>query len=491
MTTSTLRPNATVTAGSGVTYTGGANWTAVVADDSDATYATLPAGSIATLGLGTVSLPTGAVTKSLVVRFRLRSVTGSTAPSMFAMSSGSQVAWVQTTATTTITTYTGSSAAVNLTQAQVDALQLKVQSNTLGDVRFVELYADLTYATVPTVTLLTPTGTITTSEATATWTYTQGSDGGAQSRFQVKVFDSVTIAGGGFDPDTSTALYDSGEVASSADEHTTGTLPEGTNHGCYVRVAQTINGSLHWSDWDSNTFTVDYAAPVVATLGGTNNNATGTIAVTVGRDTGGLAWDAVTVERTDDLGVSFVFVRGATSAAASGNTFNVTDYEAPHSTNVSYRARGEAGGVLGNWFLSADLEQWTSTDVWLKSPADSTANLAVTLMEVPTFETSETLSTTLLLRTTTTAAADNLEELLGGPRQSGVFHVLGGTHPVVVQDNGTALLFQTPPSWGVGERWLAVLSYSKSALGAPNKAGNVYRQWSVEVVEVDRPPEAS
>jgi len=486
VTTSVLRPDGTINAG-GATFVVGANWQACTNDDSDTSWAVLAAGAQALLTLGTVSLPAGAVTKQARVRMRARSDSASSMATASLFVDGFKTAMVQAGTTTAITSYTGAYVPAVWTQAQVDGLTLQEDvTHASIATRYVELYVDLVYATVPTVVILSPTGTTALSSPTVQWTYTQGSDGGPQSRYRAKVFTAAVIAGGGFDPETSTAVYDSGEVASSATSHVVGPFNDMVNCGAYVKVAQTVNGAAQWSAWDPQTFTVDITAPEVLSVVPTAG--TGNISVVVNRNTGTAAWTMVTVERSTDSGTTWTFVRGATRAAASGNTFTVVDYEAPYSTNVLYRAQAADATTSSVPVNAASQVQWTSTSAWLKNLDNPTLNLPVRFRQTPELSTSDTSTVSLVLKTDTVAESDALEALLGPPRRTGVFHVLGADMPVVVADSGSPLLVQFPPAWGIGEMWLAVLRYSKQHLDT-RLVANLRRVFNVELVEIERPPD--
>lgn len=489
MTVSTLRPDGTTSAGS-ASFTGGATWQAVTSDDSDASYATMSAGLIAVLTSGTVSLPAGAVTKQVRTRMRIRADSATSTAAFRVQSGGLDVAGVVASPTTAIVTYTGNYYPTTWTQTQIDGLVLQVANEHASVAcRYLELYVDLMYATVPTVVVNAPTGTTTLSLPTATWTYTQGSDGGPQSRYWWKVFDSATYGGGGFDPETSTPLFNSGEVVSNATEAKIGPFAtDGTNHRVYMKVAQTINGVAHWSAWASSTFTVDVTTPLVSSVVPTAG--TGNISVVVNRNTGAAAWTMVTVERSVDSGTTWTFVRGATRAAASGNTFTIVDYEAPHSTNVLYRGQALDATTYSPFVNAGSQLQWTSTSAWLKSINSVTLNKAVTLKEAFAYEVEV---------------------------RSGVFQVLGRNAPVVISDTastrrgqlmfqtitraqadelkallriGGVLLLQSPDAWDIAEGWFVVQGYGRTHL-APEASRTAQRVWSVNVVEVDRPPDTS
>lgn len=486
MTVNTIRPDGTSSAGS-ATFTGGVTWQAVTSDDSDASYATQPVGDGgAFLHNSTFTLPAGNVVKQVRVRMRVRADSGT---SVVKVRDNTTQAVVQATATTTITTYTGAYLPFTLTQADIDSTRMLVETLSGASSRVVELYTDVMHASQPTVNIYAPTGTQITSLTMVSWTYTQGSDGGPQSRYRVKVFTAATIAGGGFNPETSASVYDSGEVVSSATDHIVGPfVTDMVNCGAYVKAAQTINGSPHWSAWDSQTFTVDITTPDVTSVVPSPIN--GAISVVVNRNTGGPAWTAVTVERSRDSGTTWEFVRGATQAAASGNTFTVVDYEAPHSTNVLYRAQAHDATTYSSYVQAASQVQWTHTDAWLKDLTTPGSNRPVELRATPDVASADTRTVSLTVKTDTAAEADALETLLGPPRRVGVFHVLGADLPVVVTDNGSVMLFQAPTAWSLGERWLVMQRYTKQHLDT-RLAANTRRIYQLEMVEVERPPDTS
>jgi hypothetical protein len=500
VTTNVVRPDGTTSAGD-ATFTGGATWQAVTADDSDASYAEL--GTSAVLTAGTFTLDSGNVTKQARVRARCRSVTGTQIFSVITYTPSGGLATLTATATTTITTYTSAYSVCTLTQADIDGLVFQVIPKPVvaTDVRFVELYIDVIEVGQPTTVISAPTGTVTTSSPTATFSYTQGSDGGAKTHHRIKVFTDAVFDGGGFDPDTSTAIYDSGEVASSSTSVVFGPVADGTDHHLHVKVAQTINSNPHWSAWDEQIFTLDTNGPDVTSITAVATSASGFITVTVNRNTGGAAWDTVTVERSEDAGTTWLPVRGATEttetntfATFAANTFTVIDYEAPNGTSVVYRARGQLTTQVGAWSSNSASTSWSSTSVWLKNTADPTANVTVAVPGVGEYSLDETRTQSLQFQTSTANGATALESLLGPIRRTGVFHVLGASYPVTVADNGDILLLQYPASFGLDDLYVAVTGWTRGFVvpARDQRSTNlVYRLFNVDTVEVDRPADTT
>lgn len=258
MATVTVRPDATSSQTGAVT--GAANAHSALSDNSDSSYLVGYTG----VSLAAPSaLPSGAVWKEAKVRMRSKK-TGATNGRIWTAWGASAVpttvtpgpftiSWSSFT-TTVLGTYTISTApSTNSgTFTLVDAASTQAS----------ELYVDYVYVAKPTLTVENPSGAYADNDQPdVTWTPTFDADGGAQTRYQVKVFSSAQYSAGGFSAATSTATYDSGQVASAA---VTQALPEALEDGvyrAYVRVAQTVNGSLHWSDYAFSQFVITALPP--------------------------------------------------------------------------------------------------------------------------------------------------------------------------------------------------------------------------------------
>ncbi len=381
MTTDTLRPDSTISS-SGIVRTGGSTIHGVLADNSDGTYisGTLDpdisryVGSVR-LGFDTTPLPAGAVTKTIQIRVR---ATGGG----FTIVVGGDVPGT----TLNILSLSEATApqAISWTQSQIDALQVTL--DLLGDsVTLYEVYADLTYAEKPVALVSAPTGVVTTtSQPAITWSHTAGDDdGGPQSRYRVKVFSAAQYGAGGFNPQTSPATYDSGEQLGPATSATPTALPTAGTWRAYVRTAQTVNGQPQWSDWAFSAFTTSYTEPTIAAVAVTANTAQARFDVLVTRTVMSPTWIGCDVQRSTDGGATWVFVRGATNAPASGTTFAVTDYEAPFATSTLYRARAVSALITGPW-LVATAATITPTTAWLKAVSVPSLNIPVCLRDAPT-----------------------------------------------------------------------------------------------------------
>lgn len=493
MSSTTLRPNATTSAPTSVT--GAASAHAATSDDSDSSYFTVDDSNVpGVVGLGTTTLASGAITKQYRTRYRGRN-TSADPNDLFAVEiitkSTATLGTQSVTVDETVTTYTGGYVPVTLTQAQIDDLNLTVSSPDSDSIRAYELYLDLVYVTQPstTVTAVSPDPYTASTLVPIAWTNTLDSDGGPATRYEIKVFTDAQYGTGGFDPDTSTPYYTTGEVVSSALTANVGPLENGDTYRAYVRVAQTVNGASHWSDWAYDEFTMNVTTSDVDTVTAAADNGNGAIDVTVAWDSASTGWEYMEVQRSIDGGATWADVRGATYVATtdSGATdFTVTDYEVPNGTSVLYRARAtylsSSLQITGAWVQSSSVS-WTSTDTFLKDPNDPSLNMVVKLTSAP---------------------------LESYPVRQGVFTPLGAVHPVVISDTrneatGTVgfwvntitdvadlksllakpvLLLHAPSTDDFGFEYFAPGRVDRGRVPAPLRRKE---RWTVEYVEVDAP----
>ena len=504
-----LRPNGTITAADSLT--GGATAHAVTSDDSDASYFT--DNDTVVLDFGTTTVGTGSIIKQFRFRWRGR---GDAGLAIAKVGIGDLYSLTYTDVTTTLATRTAAyitpSAPVPAgvfsgtvqdvidllgVQGFVDALTMEfdpgygVLAFGADAMRGYEAYIDLVYVTIPVAVVTAVTDPYTASTIVPiAWTNTLDSDGGAQTRYEVKVFTDAQYGAGGFDPATSTPYYTTGEVISSALTANVGPLENADTYRAYVRVAQTVNGASHWSAWAFDEFTMDVSTADVDTVVGSPGPSESSILVTVTRDGASEAWEFVEVQRSIDAGTTWTDVRGATYVDSTGNatTFTVTDYETPNGQATLYRARATylSSGlpITGSWTTSASIS-WASDLTWLKAPTDPTLNMTLCMSARMPYRRN---------------------------RRSGVFQVLGRAAPVVVSDvrssrsgslivetdttdeaddlvalldGSPIVLVQFPPEFDIDDKYIAVLSDEE--LFRSMVAGNVWREWSIEYVEVNAP----
>lgn len=154
------------------------------------------------------------------------------------------------------------------TEAAANALRVRLEEGGGGATapEVAEYYAEVDIRTQPTVSIITPTAgqRVFSQQPTVTWTY--NAQGDTISRHRVKVFTAAVVGGGGFDPETSSAVYDSGNVAGAAtSKQCTATLAYGGSYYFYVKTATDFNGADWWSAWASRQFYVN-SPPTVSNV---------------------------------------------------------------------------------------------------------------------------------------------------------------------------------------------------------------------------------
>lgn len=351
MTVSILRPTSTINNTGALT--GGATAHAVLSDDSDASYVDLDFTEQAAVGLTDLTLPASAVIKRATVRIRGLSTLGSSlATSLDVTDDVNAVTVINWASPTTVTILTND---VSLTDAEVDGANLFFSTNGSNAIRLHEAYLDIIYVTIPTVVITSPTGTITDDDTpTVAWTPSFDSDGGAQTHFR-----AVYMANGQH-PDTGTPVSDSGIVATNdAFWIPDDPIPNAT-YDIYVRVAQTVNGSLHWSAWDEQADVIlNVPAPTVpSSITVTLDNPNGRIKIEAAEGAVGTAFtDYFQVQRSIDAGATWEDIR--TSEGIDGiiplitvvatGTFSDAADATSHAANLP----APLGGILENDLLIA------------------------------------------------------------------------------------------------------------------------------------------
>lgn len=313
MTISTLRPNGT-TSNTG-TLTGGATAHAVLSDDSDSSYVDYAsAGQASVLALGDLTLPAGAVVKSLKIRLRVQLATPTASELTAKIVAGAKTS----TATLTVSNYRSppfsvtwlTLASAGISDANVDGATLTISKVAAGaHVQVYEAYVDATYVVKPVVAVDAPSGTVTdTNRPTVSWTNTFDADGGEQTILALKVFTAAQYGAGGFNPETSTPFENRGGFFAGSSLQVNSILADGT-YRAYVKTGQTVNGVFHWSDWAFTEFTVSVALPATPTLTATADNANARIALAVADAAGVASTDAFELERSLDAGTTWEAVR--------------------------------------------------------------------------------------------------------------------------------------------------------------------------------------
>lgn len=355
MTVSTLRPNAT-TANTG-TLTGAGSAHAALSDDSDASYINLASGNAASGGLEDLTLPAGAIIKDIAIRARVAAPSGTSQLTAdvvdYLNGSLSGVNW------SVPTTVTVSSVLLDLpSDSELDSASWRTTPALASNpIRVYEFYVDATYVALPVVSADAPTGTVTdTNQPTVIWSNTLDSDGGAQTYYEVKVYTDAEYGAGGFSPDTSTPTATSGITAGAALSWQLNELLPDDTYRAYVRVAQTVNSTTHWSAWDTADFVVDVDLPGIPTFVATADNANARIALAITDNPGTVSTDLLELQRSLDAGTTWESVRTLDGNGLLDVPFVVavgTFSDSGDSTSHALVLPSPVGGVLTDDLLVA------------------------------------------------------------------------------------------------------------------------------------------
>jgi hypothetical protein len=371
MAVTTVRPNATATGASLYSITGGSGSIhAALSDNSDSTYikkATAVVGSgEVVLDMGTTTISASQRVKQVRVRARCSTPNDSGKMNIYLGSridnanyffSGLAIRGTNSIATFVGPYYNSAPNGQSWTQASINGLRVKVEDykDTTDSGSTFELYVDVDIAAQPTVTVTAPTGTITTSAAPdVTWTFAD-SDGETQSFYQIKVFSAAQYGAGGFDPATSAATWDSGEIGSGDQAGVVGQLLNAGTYRAYVRVAKSVNGAPFWSDYDYEGFVLSYTAPTIPTMAVAWSATLGKASFTLtGAAPTGYSSQYYDIHRSDDGGVVYDGLRNGEALVPNGSYIaTAEDYEAPRGIVAYYRCRAVGVDASSNEFPSA------------------------------------------------------------------------------------------------------------------------------------------
>jgi hypothetical protein len=521
--TATLRPNGTVqTFG---TVVGAASGHAALSDNSDASYIDIPLDEY---DMATTAFPAGSQIRSVTQRLRYLAndafFTTAMVLSHRVGASGTVSPNTSVPNSAVITTNSGAARTVNpdgnpWTQADIDGLHFILtalnSNSSIYTTRAHEAYIDVLYNERPTAVVTAPAegGSVTTTtQPTVTWTYADP-EADAQERYRVKVFSAAQYGAGGFDPETSTATWDSGDVFSAATSVVVASpLVNGVTYRAYVKVGDvTPSGySAKWSTWDSNTFTIAVTPPgtptVTAVAAAAGSTMGGT--VTSGSIPAGGSGHRFELQRSVDGGASWQTVRGYTAkqfgagTGGAGTAVAFVDYEVPRGRSVSYRARSTAdvtGSPITSAFSAGTVAVLQPVDApcaYLKSPSDPTKNITVDVAETRLASTSD-LPLSIFY-----AEGRALPIVHSADVKGEDFDVLRFSFPTdaafeafeVLRARSEPLLLQLPHGDATGvyadreQRWVklgkrSVVRYTYSAMNAAQ-----IRTATVRAIEVAEPP---
>lgn len=129
-------------------------------------------------------------------------------------------------------------------------------TDTSGDYLYDSYHITFAPNSAPTSTTTGPSGTVsTTNQPNVTWTYSDA-DGDAQTHYWVKVFALADTTLPGFDPETFTPVWSSGDVTSAATSAQVGIPLSATSFKAYTKVRDAFNSfGTVWSAGPTFTIT--------------------------------------------------------------------------------------------------------------------------------------------------------------------------------------------------------------------------------------------
>lgn len=415
---STVRANATVQQGAFTTLVGGASAHAVLGDavgtagDADGTAVDITAsGYDATRGvildLPAFTIPASARITGVRIRFRARDNSSFPFDSLVrakprlvspfgtgVYQEGVGVAsnWGATTMTYYVGAYEVSNPfGVEWTTADLGNLQVLITAQTQffgSGGRVSEVWVDAQYDEQPSMVVTAPAeaAALATSMPTVGFTYSDP-DGSPLASIRVKVFSSAQYGAGGFDPETSAAMVDSGWVGSTnPGAYSVTTALTNGSYRAYAKARHSFGSGYFESPWDFNTFTINVTPPPTPTVTITPNTSLATNTVTALRGGTTPATEAYDFESSDDGGATWVPLRYG-SVAGAGTQVQTIDHEAPPNVARRYRARAwrTAGGfrLYSDW--SAVVLSTLAVSRWWLFDATASTNGVPVVVEGDTF----------------------------------------------------------------------------------------------------------
>jgi hypothetical protein len=358
-----LNPNATAAGASLYAITGGsANIQTALSDSSDGTYVqknnTVLGGADLIMDFGTTTIASTQRVKQVRVRARCSTPNDNGKINVYLGTLISRKNYFYTglavrgsyTSPTNFNGpyYTSAPDGSDWTQTNINNLRVKVEEykDTTDRGKIYEVYVDVDVATQPSVGSVTaPVGSTSTTTPDITWTYVDSTDNSTQDYVEIKVFSSAQYNASGWSVSTSTPTWTSGQIAQADLNSVVGSLLIPATYRCFVRVAKDINGTPFWSDWNYSEFTVSYSTQSVPTMAVAWSASLGKASFTITGSSlsGGFTSQYHQVQRSDDSGVTWNYIRGGDNITLNALAQGIiADYEAPRGITAYYRSRAVA-----------------------------------------------------------------------------------------------------------------------------------------------------
>jgi len=411
--TQTLLPNASSSASSAFTVTGAGSVHAALNDTSDSSYVKRAASTYAeatswlVVSCSNYTIPAGSIVRRVRTRVKVLVPSGGALGFGLADADTWRFKASKTIAPTGSAVWvsgpweTTPAGGGSWTQERLDAASVALRDYAWDSSGYVatiyEAKLEVEVVAAPTLSVTAPTGSQSSPSPTCTWTYT-GTDGYQQAAYIVKVFDSATYGGGGFNPDTSTPVWETAGYG-TATSIPLGPLPTAPTQRAYVKV-QASSGL--WSAWAYSGFTYSVDGPttpavfaswldsmqyVLLSVRGRLNELTantasmesgigtwvadssGTTTVSAGPTTSLFFGGSVGVQagRYDAAGAGTCRIKSGTVGAAAANDYrsaraDLRSYSGNRSCRVGIRWIGP-GTITWGTAVTANTSTWTTAVV--------------------------------------------------------------------------------------------------------------------------------
>ncbi|WP_331514222.1 hypothetical protein [Mycobacterium sp.] len=416
----TIRPNSTSQLGTVATLVGAASASAALADNVDTSYIQFASrcrldSQVVRVGFPTPTIPAGAKVYSVTLRRRILSVVaGADIPvchHWFRSRTGiiqvagqsleidktpfdsdcptspSAATWVEENLGT-FTTGPGGQVwdpTTNLNGFTYD--MGRGDDSTTSLLKVSAVYLDVTYQQASSVTVTAPTGTVTTTRPTVTWTYSSP-DSQPQQASQTAIYTAAQVAAVGFTPFVTAPLQQSGVVLGEGLQWTlTSDITDG-GYSAYVQATSRWAGSGDFNTVPASTSWTRAASaatpPTAAVLSSAVfDSANNRVAVTFTPGGSSPATTAFTVQASRDGGVTWLLPDGSPSIPSltllpANGLLPVTgwDYVAPINVTSQYRviAYGQSPLVAATSPSNVLSVTPTGNQFWLKHPTNPLLN---------------------------------------------------------------------------------------------------------------------